>query len=157
MRSDKVVLPESMCAEMPMLRMKSMFATSVSALLRKSSLEQAPGEREFPGAPEQEEPRSLPWKQVERQAAAAPHVQRAVHLCRRTHLMPQARARCAADRAANRVPTLLRNDEGRGAAAQRNPSRRHAEIGLPMVGGEQAGPRPAIRPEDPSRLDRRGG
>src|SRR5712692_4688992 len=50
MRSDRVVLPESMCAEMPMLRMMSMFATSVSALL-EFSLEQAPREREFPRAP----------------------------------------------------------------------------------------------------------
>src|SRR5690349_10072631 len=34
MRSDRVVLPESMCAEMPMLRMTSMFAFATSAFLK---------------------------------------------------------------------------------------------------------------------------
>jgi hypothetical protein len=66
-----------MCAEMPMLRMRSMFATSVSALL-DFSLEQAPREREFPRAPQQLEPRSLPRKAGNgKQAALRPFRRRA--------------------------------------------------------------------------------
>src|SRR5712692_9545339 len=73
MRSDRVVLPESMCAEMPMLRMMSMFATSVSALL-EFSLEQAPREREFPRAPPGRGRAPYP-ERGERQAGGATPVQ----------------------------------------------------------------------------------
>src|ERR1700674_2355366 len=54
MRSLSVVLPESMCAEIPMLRTRSMLGTSSSALLDEelpvsAHLKHAPGPSDFSG------------------------------------------------------------------------------------------------------------
>src|SRR5215813_7955317 len=106
MRSDRVVLPESMCAEMPMLRMRSMFATSVSALLQ-SSLEQALREREFPRGPPPNGAALPNPKWGERQAAAATPVQAASGPC--LHAEPigcRGRAEVARARGGAAVPRL---------------------------------------------------
>src|SRR5947209_2685001 len=92
MRSESVVLPESMWALIPMLLMKSMFATSVSALL-DFSVEQAAREREFPGAPRARSRAPYPeWGEMASR-------RRSVHfapLAARRDDMPHGAARCAA-------------------------------------------------------------
>src|SRR5882762_9061576 len=141
MRSDRVVFPESMCAEMPMLRMRSMFATSVSALL-DVSLEQASREREFPRAPPKRGRAPYPEKGRKGKPAALRPFRRYAAWrpaetirCRRAL---QVAPRCAA----SAVARLTRADDAdRGAAAYRHPPGRHAEERLPLEESEQAGPR----------------
>src|SRR5712671_6617902 len=125
MRSDKVVLPESMCAEMPMLRMRSMFATSVSALL-DFSLEQAPREREFPSGSRVSEPRSLPRNGGNGKQAALRPFRRSAPRCSRDRW--DAARRRGLRRAG--VPRLTVHDPDREAPADRHPPPGVAEEGV---------------------------